>query len=780
MPPQPSSPGAPSPCRLRVALRGAVQGVGFRPFVFRIATELALTGWVNNSPQVVFIEVEGPRHILEQFLSRLQTDKPPRSFIQSLESSWLDPKCYPQFEIRPSDAAGATTALVLPDIATCPDCLRELFDAANRRYFYPFTNCTNCGPRFSIIEALPYDRAATSMKSFRMCPACQAEYDSPTDRRFHAQPNACPVCGPQLALWDSGDKPVLPNGPDKTPAILQATADALAAGRIVALKGLGGFQLLTAAHNQESVLRLRRLKQRDEKPFALMFPSLPSVKSICSVDPAEERALCSPESPIVLLRRLANPNPQNLPALAPALAPGNPNVGAMLPYTPLHHLLMSLVSFPVVATSGNLRDEPLCIDELEAVERLGHIADIFLVHNRPIVRHVDDSVLRIVAGRELLLRRARGFAPLPVPLAGVPDDAPPILAVGPHLKNTVALSVGSQVFVSQHIGDLETEKAFDAFRRVIGDFEKLYDAHPTILAADKHPDYLSTQFARGWQAEQPARRVVSVQHHLAHVFSCMAENELAPPVLGIAWDGTGYGDDGTIWGGEFFRVTDAASERVAHLRQFPLPGGDAAIKEPRRAALGLLYAAYGEDAFKREELLHALNFTRPELKTLSTMLRRGLNSPLTSSVGRLFDAVAALVGVRQQVRFEGQAAMELEFALEQSMTTEAYPCLLSGEVLDWKPMLDALLADIQAKVATGTIAARFHNGLINATLAVAQRVGIKAVALSGGCFQNRYLLEQAIERLHTNGFRPYWHQRVPPNDGGLSLGQVVAALRERV
>ena len=570
---------APPATRLKLAVRGAVQGVGFRPFIFRLATGLNLAGWVNNSSQGVFIEVEGPLPTLEKFLLRLEAEKPARSFIQSLEASWLDPAGYHRFEIRKSEAGGDKTALVLPDIATCPDCLREIFDPKNRRYRYPFTNCTHCGPRFSIIESLPYDRANTSMKQFAMCPQCRAEYDDPANRRFHAQPNACPVCGPQLELWDrsrackSADGPSLsPRSHERGYEALLAAAQAVREGKIVAVKGLGGFHLLADARNDLAIRLLRERKHREEKPFALMFPSLAAIKTVCEVSPLEERLLGSPEAPIVLLRRLSTLDSQ----LSTSIASDNPYLGAMLPYTPLHHLLMAELNFPVVATSGNLSDEPICTDEREAWERLGGIADLFLVHNRPIVRHVDDSMVRVMLDRELVLRRARGYAPWPVSipvaadvrrLKGQNKSKPPhvgcyktILAVGAHLKNTVALSVGNQVFISQHIGDLETEQAHTAFRRVIADFEKLYDARPQVVAADLHPDYLSTKFANekvrssgfsrsgppegGTPSEDPQAggpRCLGVQHHIAHVLSCMAENELSPPILGVSWDGTGYG-----------------------------------------------------------------------------------------------------------------------------------------------------------------------------------------------------------------------------------------------
>jgi hydrogenase maturation protein HypF len=770
--------------------------VGFRPFIYRLATGSGLKGWVNNSAQGVFIEVEGPRAELEAFLLRLEAEKPPRSSIQSLEASWLDPVGYPAFEIRPSEAGGAKTALVLPDIAMCPDCLGEILDPCNRRYGYPFTNCTNCGPRFSIIESLPYDRANTSMAGFTMCPQCQAEYDDPRDRRFHAQPNACPICGPQLELWDRKGR-ALPaderRSCERSRGAITAAADAIRQGQIVAVKGLGGFHLIVAAYNDEAVQRLRELKHREEKPFALMFPSLPAIKAACEVSPLEGRLLHSPEAPIVLLRRKDS-------AIPASLAPGNPNLGVMLPYTPLHHLLMSALGFPIVATSGNLSDEPICTDEHEALERLGGIADLFLVHNRPIVRHVDDSIVRVMMGRELVLRRARGYAPLPIQIRSSIgnrqlETGNAVLAVGAHLKNTITLAVGSQAFISQHIGDLETDQANEAFRRVITDFQGLYESRPAIIAADAHPDYLSTKFARDLVAQAslpasdagtPARtpplqrpQLLSVQHHVAHVLSCMAENELEPPLLGVSWDGTGYGLDGTVWGGEFFLVTETSCERVAHLRQFRLPGGDRAVKEPRRTALGLLYEMFGEAAFAMADVAPVQAFSAAELGLLKTMLARSLNSPLTSSVGRLFDAAASLAGLRQQVRFEGQAAMELEFALEGIATAEAYDFPIRPDhtplLLDWAPLVEALLADLKRSLPIAQISARFHNALAEAIVAVAKRVGQQRVVLSGGCFQNRCLTERSVQRLHEEGFHPYWHQRVPPNDGGISLGQVVAA-----
>lgn len=740
--------------RLRLVIQGAVQGVGFRPFVYRLATELGLRGWVLNSTQGVFIELEGEPPTLQRFVKRLYVEKPPRASIQSMEQSVLEPVGYTGFEIRHSEHTGEKTTLILPDIATCPDCLREIFDPINRRYRYPFTNCTNCGPRYSILESLPYDRPNTTMKAFTMCARCREEYENPLDRRFHAQPNACPECGPHLELWDEQGGVLAQHD-----TALRRAAEAIREGHIVAIKGLGGFHLVADARNEQAVRTLRERKRREEKPFALMYPSLHLVRVHCRVNEAEERVLVSPESPIVLLRREQDD-------VAPSVAPSNPFLGVMLPYTPLHHLLMHELGFPIVATSGNLSDEPICTDEHEALQRLAGIADLFLVHNRPIARHVDDSVVRVLMGREILLRRARGYAPLPVL---VKEPLPPLLGVGAHLKNTVALSVGRQVFISQHIGDLETPQALQAFRRVLTDVEALWEHQPQAVACDLHPDYLSTQTA--YQMGYP---VVPVQHHAAHVLACMAENEVEPPVLGISWDGTGYGTDGTVWGGEFLLVTTAGFERFAHLRPFRLPGGDRAVKEPRRSALGVLYELLGERAL---EVVGHL-FTESERRLLLHMLRQGIHSPITTSAGRLFDAVASLVHGRQVVNYEGQAAMELEFLAHRVQSDEAYPFVLLDEcpyVLDWSPTVQAILEDVRSGVEPARVAVRFHNTLVEMMVAVARRAGLKRVALSGGCFQNAYLTERAVRRLSEAGFRPCWHQRVPPNDGGIALGQVVGA-----
>lgn len=736
---------------------------------------MGLPGWVNNSTQGVLIEVEGGTPDLDTFLQRIQHEKPPLASIRKLESTQLPVIGLTSFAIHPSDCSGQKSAFILPDIATCPDCQRELFDPTNRRYRYPFINCTNCGPRFSIIEALPYDRPNTTMKHFELCEACRTEYEDPLDRRFHAQPNACPVCGPHLELWTQQGNVLATHHH----ALLEAVS-AIRQGQIVALKGLGGFHLVADAGNDEAIQRLRQLKHRDGKPFATMFPSLALVSDYCDVSMEAAALLTSPAAPIVILPCRTHDK------LAVALAPAHPTLGVMLPYTPLHHLLMTELGFPIVATSGNQSDEPICIDEEEALQRLATIADVFLVHNRPIKRPVDDSVTRIVAARPMMLRRARGYAPLPIQ---VEETLPPTLAVGAHQKNTIALATGHEIFVSQHIGDLDTLQTNSAFRQVIGDFESMYELQPLSIACDLHPDYRSTQFA-----ETAGLPILHVQHHYAHVLACMAENQVKAPALGICWDGTGYGSDGTIWGGEFLSITPHSFERMAHFRTFALPGGDQAIKEPRRTALSLLYEIFGDEAFSMQIPL-LQSFTCAELALMRQILHKKINAPRTSSAGRLFDAVAAILGLSRKASFEGQAAIALEFAIRDSKTDNRYPFGLipspdaqdsaahpsqseNALVIDWEPMIRCILRDQQLGISLAEVAAKFHNTLVQICLAVAQKTGLPQVVLTGGCFQNKYLTEHAITALQQQGFQPHIHRQLPPNDGGIALGQIMAMLRE--
>jgi hydrogenase maturation protein HypF len=746
--------------RLRIVARGAVQGVGFRPFVHRRATALGLAGWVRNCPEGVTVEAEGAPENVAALVASIRDAPPSHATVVAVDIRELAPRGDTGFVIRESEAAGRRDVQVLPDLATCDACLDELFDPTDRRYRYPFINCTQCGPRYSIVESLPYDRARTSMRRFALCPACQAEYDDPGDRRFHAEPNACPVCGPRLALWNATGE-----APARDDDALVAAAVALREGRVVAIKGIGGFHLFVDARDDAAVTRLRASKRRPEKPFAVMFPTLDDIRACCRVGDSEAGLLMGPERPIVLLRRRGG-------TVAPAVAPDNARLGALLPYAPLHHLLMHEVGFPVIATSGNVAAEPIVTDEAEARDRLAGIAELFLVHDRPIVRPVDDSVAQLVCGTPQLLRRARGYAPTPIAVEDVPAG---ILAFGGHLKATVALTRAGSVVSSQHLGDLETAAARAGHDRTRADLVRLHDVAPRLAACDRHPDYASSRAAAG-----SGLPVVAVQHHVAHVAACMAEHGLTPPALGVAWDGTGYGPDGTIWGGEFLRVTDTGWRRVAHLRPFRLPGGDAAVREPRRAALGLLFAAYGEDGFAMTDLAPVAAFAPAERAILRTMLVRGVNAPVTTSAGRLFDGFAALCGLRQEASYQGQAAAELESAADGRSSGRGYALPLREAagaplIVDWRPALAAAIVDLRAGASAGAVSEALHNGLAAAIAAVAARVGERQVALTGGCFQNVRLTEAAVAALDEAGCAPMWHRRVPPNDGGVAFGQAVWA-----
>ncbi len=760
--------------RTRIEVEGMVQGVGFRPFVSRLAQQLGLVGWVANSGDGVTVEIEGAAEAAETFIGRFTEELPPLARIDRMHTLDQAPAGENGFVIRDSLDSCTPTVPVLPDVAACHDCLHEVFDASDRRYRYPFTNCTNCGPRFSILETLPYDRANTTMRHFVMCGVCRSEYENPADRRFHAQPNACPDCGPQLTLLDANGNTLAQRN-----AALLGAADALRSGRIVALKSLGGFQLLVDAHNGDAVDELRHRKQRPHKPFAVMAPSFSLAETICHVSALERELLNSPQAPIVLLNRRPHPHKTHS-SIHESVAPDNPLLGVMLPYTPLHHLLFGEFEFPVVATSGNLSGEPMATDNDEALDRLGRIADVFLVHDRPIACALDDSVVRVMSGRAMMLRRARGYAPLPVV---VQRKLPSILALGAQLKSVIATTSGSRVMVGPHVGDLETAPARKTFHHVLDRLSNLHAAQPAAVACDQHPDYYTTAVARKFDT-----RVVAVQHHVAHIAACMAENGIEGPVLGVAWDGTGYGDDGTIWGGEFIVIDGVSTRRVAHLRPFPMPGGEKAVIEPRRVASGILYELFGETVFTDTSLEPVRSFSAAERKVLARMLAQRLNAPRTSSVGRLFDAVASLTGLVQHSTFEGQAGMALEFALEENPPQVHYRIHVDSAddggdgtegamVLDWEPMLRELLADLGDGAPVSHMAAAFHNALIEALLTVAQLVSEPRVVLTGGCFQNRYLAERAIGRLRHAGFEPVWHQHVPPNDGGIALGQAVWAAR---
>lgn len=782
-----NSETSPNIRRAAITARGVVQGVGFRPFVYNAAQSNGLAGWVRNESGAVRIEVQGGRAAVDAFLEQLREFPPPQARIDSLDVADIpldNLDAAASFEIRASGADTSPRPTIPADLATCADCLAEINSPGERRHGYPFTNCTNCGPRLSIIERLPYDRPNTSMSSFEMCPACRAEYENPADRRFHAQPIACPTCGPQLQLLDA-------SGVERAvgPAALTAAIESLLSGRIVALKGLGGFQLLADATDAEAVARLRERKHRPDRPFAVMMASLDEVRRYCRVSDEEARLLVSHQAPIVLLRRSCLKNcDSGRPAAEAAspfcegVAPGNPYLGGMLPYTPLHHLLMQAVERPIICTSGNLSEEPMAIDTEDALQRLGSIADVLLTHDRPIVRPVDDSIVRIGIAGVQVLRRARGFAPLPIELQTEADNPPAVLAVGGHLKNTVALTLGRvrethhvETVLSAHIGDLESTASIDVFRRAIDDLLEFYKTTPKIIACDLHPDYASTR-----HAEELATRLsvplVRVQHHHAHVTACMAEHDLQGPVLGFAWDGTGYGPDGTVWGGEILLCEDAEYHRAAHLRTFALPGGDRAAHEPRRSAIGLLYEIFGPQAAEYARDL----FAPQELKNLLLMLDRKINSPRTSSMGRLFDAVAALCGLPPVITFEGQSAMALEFAADENVQ-ESYPCLLSPTdnrtLIDWEPLVRGVLADRAAGVPVATISGRFHNALADMAVTVAKMPEKPLpIVLSGGCFQNALLTERVNRRLSAEGFSVYNHHKMPPGDGCIALGQAAVAL----
>lgn len=779
----------------RIEVAGVVQGVGFRPFVYSLARERGLTGWVNNTAQGVTIVVEGDPDVVAAFPDDVWRLAPPMAVVQSVTSERVDPSGFDTFEIRESESLGDLT-LVSPDIATCPECLAEMTDPADRRFGYPFTNCTNCGPRFTIIESLPYDRPSTSMKAFPMCPECGAEYADPGDRRFHAQPNACPVCGPRLFLnapgrapsgweWDPSQEAVPRPHRDaeverrRATDILQAAVAALSGGSILAIRGLGGFHLACDATNETAVATLRSRKRRWGKPLAIMVPDLECAGSLCEVGEEETGLLTGPKRPIVLLRLREDGAAAQKGALAPSVAPGLRELGVMLPYTPLHHLLLRAVGRrPLVMTSGNLSDEPIAIDNAEALARLSRIADVFLLHDRPILQRYDDSVVRIVAARTELVRRSRGFAPFPVHLPFSTDTH--ILAVGPEQKNTFCLAREGHAFVSQHIGDMENAETLEAWERTLALYEEMFRIHPEIVAYDLHPEYLTTKAALAMGL--PA---VGVQHHHAHIVGVTAEHGISEPVIGLAFDGTGYGDDGTIWGGEVLLADWAGSRRVAHLLPVPMPGGAAAIRRPARMAFGLLsgidrglFDHPGASILRR-------SLTNEEHTTLTAMVSRGLNSPLTSSMGRLFDAVAALIGLRADAAYEGQAAIELE-ALADPGETGSYHFEVIDRipaVIDPSPVVRAILDDLAHNVPAAAISMRFHRAVVSAAVEVAtatcRREGLRHVACGGGVFMNRIVLGGVIAGIGSAGLTALVHRDLPTNDGAVSYGQAVVAWARR-
>jgi hydrogenase maturation protein HypF len=755
---------------VQIKVQGVVQGVGFRPYVYQLASRYDLKGWVCNTSEGVRIEAEGAPTAIERFLQALPAEAPPRAMIEELiieRTIQEDREVYSIFEIVDSRTEEGKYQIVSPDIGICPDCLKEILDPGNRRYRYPFTNCTNCGPRFTIIEDIPYDRPLTTMRNFEMCPECRKEYEDPFNRRFHAQPNACPRCGPSLTLLDGNG-----NAIDGRDSIAMASR-LVGEGKIVAVKGLGGFLLACDATNESVVRLLRQRKHRATKPFAVMLVSLDEARGYCTVSGKEAEILSMPASPIVLLD--INDNA----AMAPSVAPGLKHLGVMLPYTPLHHLLLRDCRLPLVMTSGNFSEEPIAKDNNEALQRLSGIADYFLVHNRDIYSRYDDSVVMAERGDLQVVRRARGYAPYPIHLSSKVEQT---LGCGAELKNTFCLTRDRYAFVSQHIGDMENLETFEHFEKTVALYQKLFRIEPTIIAHDLHPDYLATKYAQERAAQSPGVRLVPVQHHYAHIVSGMVDNGVSSPVIGVAFDGTGYGTDGNIWGGEFLIADYRGFTRAGHLEYLPLPGGDLAVKKPYRAALGYVISLLGEEAV--EGLAPFRDLDPEEIKIIKRQVTGLFNAPLTSSCGRLFDAVSALMGVRVEIDYEGQAAIELEaLAADAAEESQGYGfAVVEGDesfTIKLGDLFSGIASDLKKGMAKPVMATKFHNTIaimITQTCqSLAEKTGIGQVVLSGGVFQNRLLLRKAVNRLESAGLEVLTHRQVPCNDGGISLGQAVAA-----
>jgi len=750
--------------RKEIQVAGIVQGVGFRPYVHRLATDRNLGGTISNTSAGVTIEIQGPPDLVEDFVSRLPEEAPALAQITNVLVREMPCKPDRCFEILPSHTGQHASALISPDVAVCEDCLRELFDPQDPRYLYPFINCTNCGPRFTIVRDVPYDRLRTSMSAFPMCDECRAEYDDPQNRRFHAQPNACWECGPQLELWNAQGRAL------KAPDPIEAAVERLRLGEILAVKGLGGFHFAIDAVNPAAVERLRQRKRRVEKPFAVMVCDLEAASRFCEIDSDARRLLSSRQRPIVLLPKAKDT------AIAETVAPNQRDLGLFLPYAPLHHLLFAAGEFTaLVMTSGNLSEEPIAIDNREAVERLGGIADFFLVHDREILLRCDDSVVRLSAGRLRQIRRSRGYVPAPLRLH---KELPQILAVGGELKNTICLTRRNLAFLSQHIGDLENIESFDFFCDAVRHLSRILEIEPEVIAHDLHPDYLSTK----WALTQKGVRLVGVQHHHAHIAACMAENRIDGRVIGLALDGTGYGTDGQIWGGEALIAGYASFERAAHFAYVPLPGGAAAIREPWRMAVSHLARAFGED-FLGLDIPFLQKLERGKAEFILRMMAQRVSSPLTSSCGRLFDAVAALIGIRQEVSYEAQAAIELEMSARSSSETAGYPLAIRRQEGHWQidpsPLFGAIVEDLGRRVCTETISRRFHNGLVETLARVAcllrQESSLNQICLSGGTFNNLLVFEHLSRKLESDGFEVFTHSEVPAGDGGLSLGQALVA-----
>lgn len=749
-------------------MRGVVQGVGFRPFVYRLAHRYNLGGWVRNTSGNVVIEVEGQQADIDRFLASLKSEAPPVAHIRDIATEPIAVKGDTGFSILESQARAGEYQPISGDIATCPECLKEIFDPGNRRYLYPFTNCTNCGPRFTIIQDIPYDRPLTTMRHFVMCPDCRAEYDDPLNRRFHAQPNACPKCGPGLQLADEEGNVIACDD------ILKKAAGLLKEGKIIAVKGMGGFQLACDATDGDVVARLRQRKRRPGKPFALMMASVKEIKKHCRVSAAEEDLLLSVQSPIVLLRWR-----QDVSNIAGGVAEGNKYLGVMLPSTPLHHILLRYAAIPLVMTSGNISEEPICKDNDEAIRRLNGIADYFVLHNRDIYSRYDDGVYLVERNEALALRRARGHAPSPITL---PFQSKQILACGPEEKNTFCLTRDKYAFLSQHIGDMDNEETLEHYEDTIGLYQRLFRVQPEVIAHDMHPEYRATKYALKTAAEK-GLPTVAVQHHHAHIVSCMAENGILEPVIGVAFDGTGYGSDGHIWGGEFMVCDARGFERLAHLEYIPMPGGDTAIRKPYRMALGYLLTLLGEET-PLASLPFISRIPAEETAIIKKQMEQGLNAPLTSSAGRLFDAVSAIAGIRGEIEYDAQAAIELEMlAPGDASRLDGYPFTIEAEsgmlLVRLKELIAAIVGDIVSGVPAATVSGRFHRTvadiIIKTCRTISEKTGIKSVALSGGVFQNRLLLNLVIDGLEKDGFKVFSHRIVPTNDGCIALGQAVIA-----
>ncbi len=751
----------------KIYIEGIVQGVGFRPFIFKLANEFNLKGYIYNDTNGVYIEVEGEESAIDEFIKSIPEKAPPLALVEKILTEPCEVKGYTEFFIEKSKGGEEKFVLISPDVSTCEDCLRELFDPKDRRFRYPFINCTNCGPRFTIIIDVPYDRAKTTMSVFKMCDKCESEYHDPSNRRFHAQPNACPVCGPSLKLLDSEFNEI------KCFDAIKETSKILKDGFIVAIKGLGGYHLACDALNNQAVAELRKRKMRIEKPFAIMIPSIEWLDKICVYSEEELKLLTSIQRPIVLIRKK-----ENCP-IADEVAPRNAYLGVMLPYTPLHHLLMKEVNIPLVMTSGNLTEEPIAYKDDDAFERLRNIADFFLIHNREIHIRCDDSVSIVINKKPTMIRRSRGYVPYPVKIPF--ETKKHILAVGGHLKNTFCFLKGRYAFLSHHIGDLENWATLKSLIEGIEHFKKLFDLNPEIIAYDMHPEYLSTKYALDLDISVK----IPVQHHHAHVVSCMTENNLSEPVIGVAFDGTGFGTDGKIWGGEFLIAEPSKFERFAHFEYVPLPSGEAGIKEPWRMAVSYLYSTFKDDFLNLEIPLvkKLIQNESNKLKILLKMIEKGINSPLTSAVGRLFDAVSAICDVRLKVNYEAQAAMEFQMLADES-EVDSYNFEIIDDKKPWvitfKSGIKEIVEDILKGVSVQKISGKFHNTIADIICRISEKVReetkINKVVLSGGVFQNSLLTEKTILKLTKAGFQVYTHSKVPPNDGGISLGQAVVAL----